>query len=270
MMRAIAPVGPRVARLGVYAVAIALSGVIAAIAGYAALRRRSASGAAPSVASPPPAPMPVVGVGPPAPPGLALRRRPLRPPLPGRSAPPLAPVGAPPLASGLSGTTAPRVPRPSAPLVPMSTAAPPGPIAVADPAAAAAPPPAAAPPGAGMPESLGEETAPPTEAELRAERVATVYAESIRFVVQAHRVQVGECYERAFKDDPAPRGGQVEVGFTIGAAGRARDAHVLGDSTGKPALGTCLAHRLMDWTFPRPPTGDFPTSYPFVFSQGTR
>src|SRR5206468_3277892 len=96
-----------------------------------------------------------------------------------------------------------------------------------------------------IPDELGDEAAPPTEAELREQRQAALYAGGIQFVVDAHRVQVRECYERAFKDESEPPAGdRVEIAFTVGADGRAGGAHSIDNTTGSAVLGACLAARV--------------------------
>src|SRR5207302_565349 len=114
----------------------------------------------------------------------------------------------------------------------------------------------------------GAEEAPPSDSDLVERKQAEVYATGIRYVMRSHQAQVGGCYERAFKDEDRSPGGRVEVAFTVGKEGRAGKIEVLSNTTGKEVVGTCLAQRVKDWTFPRPPAGEFQASYPFVFSAG--
>lgn len=120
-----------------------------------------------------------------------------------------------------------------------------------------------------MPGGLEEESAPPSPEEMREEEQARSVADGIRFVLRAHRPQVVACYERAFKDERSSPGGRVTVEFTIDASGKARHVRTSLNSTNKEMLGRCLEQRIAEWEFPKPPSGDFPTSYPFVFSAGS-
>jgi hypothetical protein len=142
----------------------------------------------------------------------------------------------------------------------------------ADPPATA--PPAKAPPAPieltdGLPDGLEGEEAPASPEELRQEEQARAVADGIRFVLRAHRAQVVACYERAFKDEQRSPGGRVTVDFTIATDGKAKGIHTSANSTGKEPLAKCLEQRIAEWEFPKPPDGDFRTSYPFVFSAGT-
>jgi hypothetical protein len=116
---------------------------------------------------------------------------------------------------------------------------------------------------------LPGEEAPPSEEDLKEQAKAAAYADGIRFVLRAHRTQVVSCYERAFKGAPASPGGRVVVDFTVGQDGRAHKVATSQNTTGQELLGKCLESRVSEWDFPRPPEGDFATSYPFVFSAGS-
>lgn len=131
------------------------------------------------------------------------------------------------------------------------------------------PPVAAAPAAPAIPEELPGEQAPPSEEDLKEQAKAAAYADGIRFVLRAHRAQVVACYERAFKDAPAAPGGRVVVDFTVGQDGRAHKVAATANTTGQELLGKCLESRVAEWDFPRPPDGEFATSYPFVFSAGS-
>lgn len=119
-----------------------------------------------------------------------------------------------------------------------------------------------------MPGAPDDESLPPSPEELREEERAGAVADGIRFVLRAHRAQVAACYERAFKDEIRSPGGRVTVEFTIDAGGKARRIHTADNSTGKEMLSKCLEQRIAEWEFPKPPDGEFATSYPFVFSGG--
>ena len=131
--------------------------------------------------------------------------------------------------------------------------------------------PTAAPTGDALPmaanETVSSDATPMNEAERRAESAARVDADGVRFVVRAHLPQVQACYGRAFKESSP--GGRVDVGFVIGAAGRATKIRTESNTTNASALARCLEQRIGEWEFPRPATGEFELIYPFVFSPGS-
>ena len=66
----------------------------------------------------------------------------------------------------------------------------------------------------------------------------------------------------------AARSGRVDVGFIVTDTGKANKIATLTNSIGNPKLAHCLEQLIAEWQFPRPPDGEFSTSYPFVFSGG--
>ena len=113
-----------------------------------------------------------------------------------------------------------------------------------------------------------EEQAPQTPEERHREDATRADADNVRFVVQAHLPQVQACYGRAFKES-APPGGRIDIGFIVGANGRASHVRTEANATQSKALAGCLEQRIAEWQFPRPATGEFELIYPFVFSPGS-
>ena len=111
-----------------------------------------------------------------------------------------------------------------------------------------------------------DEVAPATEEEQREQAEARTVADGIVFVLRSHRSQVTGCYERAFKSESAPPSVRVDVDFTVDAAGKAQKVAASRDTSGSAQLAPCLVKLIAEWQFPKPPSGDFATSYPFVFS----
>lgn len=99
------------------------------------------------------------------------------------------------------------------------------------------------------------------------ERQAIAYTQGIKFVVHYHKPQIAGCYESTFKTG-SPVSGRLDIGFIIDTVGRARKVATLTNSIGNSQLATCIEQLIADWQFPRPPNGEFATSYPFVFSGG--
>ncbi len=116
-------------------------------------------------------------------------------------------------------------------------------------------------------ETVENEATPMTEAERRSEAAARADADSVRFVVKARLPQVHACYTRVFKESSP--GGRVDVGFLVGANGKATKIHTESNTTGVAALSACLEQRIGEWDFPRPVSGTFELIYPFIFSPGT-
>jgi len=257
MLRAIAPVGPRLLKLGAFAAAMGGLGAVAALSAWAV--SHPGSPPAPSTSAAPIAAAPARADAPPAPAPAPIRHHRSSSTVP-HEAPAVVAAAALPAPSTAPAPSA--APAPSIAPAPSSA---PGPASAPAPSAAA---PSTAP--AAIAPAGDDEPAPPTAEDLAEQRQAAVYADGIRFVVGAHKVQVAECYERAFKDQLDPASGTVEIAFTVGADGRARGARAAANDTGSLPLANCLARRVGEWTFPRPPSGEFRASYPFVFSRGAR
>jgi hypothetical protein len=106
----------------------------------------------------------------------------------------------------------------------------------------------------------------PAEAALRSD---------IDFVASEHSPQVRACYDRAYRHagDKAPTG-RIELSFALldtGDAGKAVDIIIELNLLGDASVAACLAERIAEWRFPRPPPavlGPPPRRlrYPFVFA----
>jgi hypothetical protein len=118
-----------------------------------------------------------------------------------------------------------------------------------------------------LPEDDGER-APIDEEALAEERQAEIMAEGIQYVVKTHYVQWRGCYERAFKNETTPPTARVEIEFTIDREGRAQRIKTVSNSTDNVQLASCIERLLAEWKFPRPPAGEFATSYPFKIAGG--
>jgi hypothetical protein len=118
-----------------------------------------------------------------------------------------------------------------------------------------------------LPEDNGERT-PLDEEALAEERQGEIMAEGIVFVVKTRRAQWSGCYERAFKNETSLPTARVEIEFTIDREGRARRIKTVSNNTDNTQLSSCLEHLLAEWQFPRPPAGEFATSYTFKIAGG--
>ena len=78
------------------------------------------------------------------------------------------------------------------------------------------------------------------------------------------------CYDRAFRHDPNPPSGRVELSFTLvdaGDVGRAVDIRPDLNLLGNAVVANCLIELVGEWRFPRPPGGQAQSvRYPFLFS----
>jgi hypothetical protein len=89
-----------------------------------------------------------------------------------------------------------------------------------------------------------------------------------RSVVQAtiakYLSQVRACYETGLKRNPG-LGGQVTMGFEIGAEGDLNFARVQRSNLDDKDVEQCISQRMMSWKFPKPRGGvSVKVSYPFV------
>ncbi len=88
---------------------------------------------------------------------------------------------------------------------------------------------------------------------------------SIAKVVGRRKGAVKSCYEKQLKRNPK-LAGKVKVQFTILESGRVGQARVVEDTTGDPAVGTCIANAMKRWRFPKPDGGSVTVAFPFVFA----
>ena len=88
---------------------------------------------------------------------------------------------------------------------------------------------------------------------------------SIGSVVNRRKGAVKSCYEKQLKRNPK-LAGKVKVQFTILESGRVGSTRVLEDTTGDPAVGTCIANAMQRWRFPKPDGGSVTVAFPFVFA----
>lgn len=87
---------------------------------------------------------------------------------------------------------------------------------------------------------------------------------AIAKVVRRRRGAVKNCYEKQLKRNPK-LSGKVKVQFTILESGRVREARVVQDSIGDPAVGKCIVRNVKRWRFPRPDGGSVTVAFPFLF-----
>lgn len=74
------------------------------------------------------------------------------------------------------------------------------------------------------------------------------------------------CYEQQLRRNPT-LAGKVTIEFTIQPRGNVTDVHVKDNTTGDPAVGTCVANTVSLFRFnPGPQGGSVTYSYPFVFA----
>jgi hypothetical protein len=157
---------------------------------------------------------------------------------------------------------------------PAVAVAPPAPSAPSTSSAAPATPNGAAPkptpsaPAVVLRAEDDDERAPLDEEALAEQRQGEIMAEGILFVVKTRRPQGVACYERAFKNETTLPSARVEIEFTIDREGRARRVKTVSNSTDSAQLASCLEHLLAEWQFPRPPAGEFATSYTFRIAGG--
>jgi TonB family protein len=88
-------------------------------------------------------------------------------------------------------------------------------------------------------------------------------------VVRKIRAQINAikaCYERELKSNPT-LAGKVAIEFTIEERGTVSGVKVTTNSTGSPAVGSCVANAIERFRFnPGPQGGPVTFSYPFVFA----
>jgi hypothetical protein len=74
--------------------------------------------------------------------------------------------------------------------------------------------------------------------------------EVIRRIVSQHRSRIRACYESSLRANPAAAG-RVTVRFQIAADGSVTSADVVGDTTGDPTVGSCIAAVVRRLSFPQ-------------------
>lgn len=89
-----------------------------------------------------------------------------------------------------------------------------------------------------------------------------------RHVIQAtiakYLSQVRACYEERLRVNPGLEG-TLSMDFEIGASGRLNYSRVKSSSVGDPAVGDCVATKMMSWQFPKPRGGvNVKVNYPFA------
>ena len=93
---------------------------------------------------------------------------------------------------------------------------------------------------------------------------------NVGFVADSHGPQVRACYERAFRHDPNPPSGRIELSFSLvdaGDVGRAVEIRPELNLLGNAIVASCLIELVGEWRFPRPPGGQTQVvRYPFLFS----
>ncbi len=86
----------------------------------------------------------------------------------------------------------------------------------------------------------------------------------IQEVIQQHRGEVLECYQRALQGQPGFQQ-SLSARFIISRSGRVSSAQVPVESA--PELGACIETKMLSWVFP-PPSGDgaVTVTYPLRFT----
>lgn len=93
--------------------------------------------------------------------------------------------------------------------------------------------------------------------------------ETIRDVVDAHRAQVRQCYDRS----PAAKrqlSGKVVVRFTISDLGTVSDCAVKEATLPDETVKACLVAEVKSWAFPKPKHGPATINFPFRFGPPVR
>lgn len=88
---------------------------------------------------------------------------------------------------------------------------------------------------------------------------------SVSKVVSRRRSAIKNCYEKRLKVNNKLKG-KVKIRFTIEQSGRVRKASVAENTTGDPAVGTCIVTQIKRWRFPKPDGGSVTVAFPFVFT----
>ena len=88
---------------------------------------------------------------------------------------------------------------------------------------------------------------------------------AITSVVKRRSGAIKACYEKQLKRNPK-LAGKLKMQFTIQASGRVSAVTVLEDTTGDPAVGSCIKSAMSSWKFPRPDGGEVTVAYPFLFA----
>lgn len=91
---------------------------------------------------------------------------------------------------------------------------------------------------------------------------------SVSQVVSRRRSAIKNCYEKRLKVNNK-LAGKVKISFTIEQSGRVRQASVAENTTGDPAVGTCIVSQIKRWRFPKPDGGSVTVAFPFVFTPST-
>jgi hypothetical protein len=94
--------------------------------------------------------------------------------------------------------------------------------------------------------------------------------EEIERVINAHRSEVGFCYQKELQKDPGLFG-KIKLRWTIVAGGSVSSVSTAENQTGSVSLENCIRDRLKTWTFPSPAGGaQAVVDWPWIFkpSQG--
>src|SRR5512139_1183106 len=87
--------------------------------------------------------------------------------------------------------------------------------------------------------------------------------DQIRTVIERNIRQVEGCYEELLRRIPDAHG-RVTIAYVVQPDGTVRDATVVDNSFGDPAVGECIARRAGTWVYPRPdPAGEVSVRFPF-------
>ncbi len=115
--------------------------------------------------------------------------------------------------------------------------------------------------------NVGEGPATTVEGKVGTGAVSMIDGEGdgdgIQKVVRKYIGQVKYCYEGRLKENPS-LSGRVEVQIVV-SRGRVQSVDLIGNTTGDPALGTCISGKIRGWRFPAETDADF--IYPFALSQ---
>lgn len=88
---------------------------------------------------------------------------------------------------------------------------------------------------------------------------------SVSRVVSRRQRAIKNCYEKRLKVNNKLKG-KVKIRFTIEQSGRVRKASVAQNTTGDPAVGSCIVSQIKRWRFPKPDGGSVTVAFPFVFT----
>ena len=112
---------------------------------------------------------------------------------------------------------------------------------------------------AGRGPTIGEGTATTTAGGLGREEV--------RRTIRRHRNEVYSCFEAALRSRPDLEG-RVTLAFQIDTSGIVHNPRIVGSEGNVSEVGSCVAGRLANWTFPTAAGATGVTAYPFVFHTG--